>query len=163
MKNKFRLIFWITFLCLGFSCSSLISIFPHHEETNQEFEKYLTKVPINYGDLVVGFKKANGFFDVFHENQTNSTISGFCGFSLFYPHFQISINPEWWKDKTDKQRIAILIHEIGHCKYNSLHDDDKFQLGCPKTLMNTFTISNSCLEMFWGYYMWEIEERFNGN
>lgn len=160
MKNKIRLIFWTIFLSLGFSCSSLISVFPHHEKTDKEIQTYLEKLPVSSGDLVIGFKKANGIFDLIHENYYDSTISGFCGFSVFSPHFQISINPEWWKDKTEKQRLALLIHEIGHCKYKLLHDDDEFQLGCPKTLMNTFTTSNVCLEMFWGYYMWEIKERF---
>ena len=159
MKNKIRIAFWAIFLNLCFSCTSLITIFPHHDKTDVEFETYLEKIPVETGDLIIGFKEASGFLD--SQFTKGSTIAGFCGVSLFPPTAQISINPTWWKNKSEKQRLALLVHEIGHCKYAKLHNDDKIFFGCPKTLMNSFTTSKGCLDMYWDYYMWEIKRRFD--
>jgi len=163
MKNKLRIIFWVLFISSIFSCSSIVTIFPHHKKTNPEFEKYLKQLPIDSGDLIIGFKEADGILDKLHSKLDNSTIAGFCGVSIFPLTKQVSINPKWWKIKSDKQKMALLIHEIGHCKYYKGHEDRKFMLNCPLTLMNSYTVSNRCLDIFWNYYMWEIKDRFYEN
>lgn len=56
---------------------------------------------------------------------------------------QIVISEEFWFDKatTEKERIALLFHELGHCDLNRDHVESRFPNGWPKSLMFPYVIN----------------------
>ncbi len=67
-------------------------------------------IPINFGDT------------------ENPEYVGIC---LEYTNGQreIIIKQSWWQSATEEARIALIFHELGHCRLDRGHDDETFNNG----------------------------------
>ena len=70
--------------------------------------------------------------------------------------------PEIKIDRTDYallsnvRREALLFHELGHCLLNRVHDDDTYDDGRPKSLMNKYIIGEYYYSSYYDEYMREL-------
>ena len=72
---------------------------------------------------------------------------------------KITIDPTYFFKANEKQKSALIYHELGHCVCDKVHYDKKLKDGCPKSLMYQNIPWNSCLQTHWNYYIIELRER----
>ncbi|MHA1676038.1 MAG: hypothetical protein ACTSU6_02555 [Candidatus Njordarchaeales archaeon] len=106
----------------------------------QEFESYLgyqiQDIPINFMDL--------------------DTHVGVCR-SYSRGYREIHVDPTYWAKISEKQRINLIFHELGHCSLNLDHDYQILGDGCPNSFMYKSISDNFCLDKYYDHY---IEEMF---
>lgn len=68
----------------------------------------------------------------------------------------IKIKQSYWDNTSDKEKYSLIKHEIGHCDLNLKHNDEMRISGCPKSMMNTYTVSLYCLKEHWDSYISEF-------
>lgn len=70
---------------------------------------------------------------------------------------KITFNKNYWNTYSERQKTALVFHELGHCILGKLHNDTFIpRSGCPKSLMFPAIIGNKCLQMHWKYYTDEL-------
>lgn len=57
---------------------------------------------------------------------------------------RVSFKREFWNVFGYQERKLLVFHELGHCVFNKDHRDDFYTDGCPKSIMATFLITESC-------------------
>lgn len=72
---------------------------------------------------------------------------------------EIVIDPTYWATAKYYEKISTMIHEIVHCRCKIGHTEEKFEDGCPKSLMHPHSISAYCTEVHLKHYFTEIFER----
>ena len=135
------------------------------DSTDPEFIPYLIELnemsieftgkPINY-NMPINFKQISS-----SEEARCTNKKGFMSSSQ-----EIYVNPENWDLAMDERKLAILLHEIGHCVYGLDHDDSANPAGGHNSVMATQAISGNIFRKYQERYFIEfqekISERFNG-
>jgi len=121
----------------------------------------------------------NRFSMGFKKYSAGSSIAGTCHYGVN----EVDINIEWWNSyKTASERLELVFHELGHCILKRGHTEkpthkgflawmerlgfkigiftDKGYIhdGCPASFMHPYTISDTCINRHFHYY---INELFN--
>lgn len=147
-----RIILYTALFTILFSCTSLLPLRPHHTKTDEVFLPYLKRLPVQH-KTPIGFVKPSGWGLRLYEKLSGSYIVGFCGSSLIPVKRNIGINPDAWLHYSYYQRLALLLHEIGHCDFNLQHDKRLYSNGCPQSVMYPSVPSYRCLKKYWGSYV----------
>ena len=137
-----------------FSGCSIIKV--HDEELKPYVKTFGNTMGIKYSDLKdgrIGFRTLRGSYVL-----SDSAI-GVC----HYTPNKIYIDPRHWYRGyiSEKSRVALIHHELGHCYCNLVHDNEMRKNGCPVSLMAAYTTSDSCLNLHWDDYIKELKEKCN--
>lgn len=117
----------------------------------------------------------------FHEQEFSMELGGVIG--MCYYNFggptRIEIDPRWWSRADEKERWALIYHELGHCVCNLDHPEivdswfinwlhrqgvktvhqipDPYLVdGCERTLMHPYILNSSCVAKHEAYYRTEL-------
>lgn len=83
--------------------------------------------------------------------------SGVCIHGVY--HKTILIDLIIWESLNDHKRQALLLHEIGHCKFKLKHNDNLKDDNCPVSIMH-FSIVNVLSTECWDLYKDEYIQEF---
>jgi hypothetical protein len=115
------------------------------------FESFYGK---KIGDISIGFAPIDG------------SIIGRC--TIWSNGFrQITLDPEYWAQSSERSRIGLVFHELGHCKLNRDHNNDTFYYSgtsisgrVPSSLMNQYNFFSDFYAELENFY---TQELFNPN
>lgn len=115
--------------------------------TDIVFQKYLDQLPLSSHTPIV------------FEDKTNN-IAGTCT-SWSDGYSEIQIDRTYWNKINDMLRLELLAHEIGHCDYGLMHNDNLKPNGCPVSVMYSTNFNEingvNCFENDFNYYMEQFE------
>ena len=89
---------------------------------------------------------------MFADHQDN--IIGVC-----YPYTaipMITIDRKYWWAANERQRTALIFHELGHCVLGRAHVDSVERDGCATSLMNSIAEFAGCFPEQYGRYLLEL-------
>lgn len=124
---------------------------PYLQELNEKSLAYTGKefkssVPINFKDL------------------GNTGEKGLCHHKRGFQSsaWEIFIDPVAWQLGNDNTRLALLMHEIGHCDYYKGHDDTRlagFEDGSfPNSIMTTDELNGQVFKLLEEHYFKQFME-----
>lgn len=70
----------------------------------------------------------------------------------------IEIDKEFWDQSDDLAREELIYHELGHCAMGLGHDNSSLPDGCPKSIMNEYTLG-ACYGTHHGEYIADLRSR----
>ena len=150
-RHIINIVILLIFFVLGTNCSSYFL-----DSNDIELIPYQYKVAKILDEKLDNIDHISLSFRTLQNNK--SSVIGMC----FYPTVSIYIDPTfWYKDsRTEKEKLALILHEYGHCYCYVEHDNriNKNKL-CPISLMQDHLPSNSCLEKYWNEYIIDLKSR----
>lgn len=126
-----------------------LTIDPTFQDLISRFEKDGNRT---IKDLVVKF----GYIST-PGGKPGTYVVGECEQGLGTP--TVTILPAYWNSATDLQREELMYHELGHCILERDHVEEELSDGCPVSIMDPYTIEESCLIAHHAEY---IKELFKG-
>lgn len=69
---------------------------------------------------------------------------------------EINIKKEYWDWASDKERLFLIIHELGHCDMLKEHNNILLSDGCYGSIMNQTVSNRSCVEKHYRYLLDEM-------
>jgi hypothetical protein len=89
--------------------------------------------------------------------RSNLEIVGFC-YRWPFTRPEIRVRKMAWEFLNEKQRLALLYHELGHCALNREHTDTELTalFETPTSLMSPYLVSESDLNKRYDYYISEL-------
>lgn len=98
----------------------------------------------------VGKRGDIGKYRIIFMSQYSQNVAGSCN----YLTNTIEVNPNSWYnyERTSKERINLLFHELGHCMCGLQHDDSTRDDNCPDNLMFPALITKKCLDKYFHEY-----------
>ena len=139
----------------GTSCSLFVP-----REMDSVLKPYVIKfsadmgIPMNNLEkITVRFKSLS---DVDADNEEGSVI-GRCDYSKS----EVTIDPDFFYSMgtTERRRVALIHHELGHCYCYEGHNDSVREDGCPVSIMNSMLPGYMCLRKHWESYKRELKDR----
>jgi hypothetical protein len=89
-------------------------------------------------------------FDILTNNQVGVCQTWSNGYR------EIRIEKAYWEAATEKEKIELVFHELGHCQQGRGHTSTYLTDGCPVSLMDPYTLDLWCLDTHWDYYIEEL-------
>ena len=165
MKKVFLLLTLIVFS----ACSKTIKVYEIDPQLKPYYDSFIAYGKINNQD----FSKTDNVIIQFETLQSSiSTMVGSCsrlsGFDQKNPLYSeyldvpvIRIDPTFFKNASEKARLNLIFHELGHCFLNRSHDETMTIYGYPKSFMYPnifFEHDNSQVmnQLFEVYYVPEL-------
>jgi hypothetical protein len=56
----------------------------------------------------------------------------------------VEVRRDYWEMLSETSRKVLIFHELGHCIFNRIHRNDVYDDNCPKSIMSTYLMSDSC-------------------
>lgn len=120
--------------------------------TNPIFQPYISEFESYYGASVAAVPIAF--------SKLEPTIAGVCHYLKVgngpIEWGYIEIDQEYWKEISEKQKIDLIFHELGHCVLGRDHVTPNGVEWCPKSFMNPSVMSDYCLENHYDDYIKEM-------
>jgi hypothetical protein len=69
---------------------------------------------------------------------------------------EILISSPYWQYASEREKISLVFHELGHCHQHRAHTNTYLGDSCPVSLMDPYTVSQWCLDEHWDYYIDEL-------
>jgi len=88
-------------------------------------------------------------------------VEGDTYIGMCYPIVSIiHINPKFWYDSTDAEKVLLLRHELEHCvNFSLLHRSHKeLDDGCPASAFEPYIPNVFCANDHYEYYMQEMDD-----
>ena len=161
------------------SCADILRVKRAHKGIDPEFKPYIEEfIYISKGKV-----KKEDFKNLtigFHNYKPNDSTAGTCWeYGILT---EIDISEKWWKENPSIfQRQELVFHELGHCILHRAHTSPPeyssgfvswfekilFKLkiltkkgylsdGCPSSIMHPYTLSESCINKNYYYYIDEL-------
>lgn len=143
--NKFKLsiLFILPWLFLGCGTFKALIIEEEFKPFYEKFEEYYGMYP----QVSIKMAKDENFT---HDNKT--VIIGTCS----HNRNLIKINEHYWPRFTDKQKLILIFHELGHCFLKRKHNNYILPDTCPYSIMNKKMISDKCIRNNFEHYIKEL-------
>lgn len=110
----------------------------------QAFNRPVTNLSMEFMDLDMG------------------RVAAFCRVWTFGKR-ELVFDIKYWNNISEKQRISLFFHEVGHCEGDLDHDESIKEDGyCPNSFMYPSVLSNECLNNHWDHYIKELDNKLNG-
>jgi hypothetical protein len=129
---------------------------PERKVTHSDFVPYLKALEKDLGKVGVPI--------VYGKAKEDERWVGVCYKWRGSSYREIAIDSKYWAGASESARYQLLLHEIGHCKYDRGHDDSYSQLDqliCPNSVMTTYVFSSEdlfdCFDPNFDYYVNEIK------
>lgn len=177
----------ILIVCLLLNSCTIIRFKPKYEGINPEIKPYVEEfVHASKGKITKSHIEnlSMELVNMRSDNYFKRSV-GICWWTL-NGNREIEINSSSWRWRTDKSRMSLIFHELGHCVYHRVHSMDipsptkwyenlwnfingklvdigffenyeYYEDGCPKSLMYPTTIYDRCVELHYNDY---VEEMF---
>lgn len=102
---------------------------PEKKTTDKTFLPYLDELYKDIGSIksVV----------VFGDSKIRESWVGKCTQWSNSSYKEITIDRKYWDNASEGKRYQLLLHEIGHCKYNKGHNDEHTNK-CPNSVMRSY-------------------------
>lgn len=68
----------------------------------------------------------------------------------------IEIDKKAWPNFSKKERISLIFHEIGHCRFKLKHRDKLLPDYCSSSIMSTHMNSEYCMNKHYDHYLEEL-------
>lgn len=139
-------------------CSGAVDIFyrgdkPDRKSTHVDFIPYLQVLERDLGNIDIPV--------VYGSAKEGETWVGACYKWKYSSYREIVIDTKYWISASESARYQLLLHEIGHCKYDKGHNDTYDIFSCPKSVMTTYIFSTTelfdCFDPKFDYYVNEIK------
>ena len=113
----------------------------HFEE---QFQMTLHGVSINFDNLTS------------YDGNDNLNTIGICT-----PTGNMYIDKKFFENASERERLSVIYHEIGHCIFYWEHDDRMMNDYCPASIMTPVIPINYCLDFHWENYIEEYRDKIN--
>lgn len=168
----------ILLLFIQTSCSSVeIRMVKKHKGIDPSFKPYIEEFKyLSRGK--VKDKDFEGLSIGFRDYAKNVNTVGTCHYTVF----EIDINKKWWNSyyRSFEEKYELIFHELGHCVLKRGHTEIPshngflawlerigFRLGlfsqkgylkdgCPASIMHPYTLSQTCMNRHYYYYINEL-------
>lgn len=177
---------YIVIICLLLSSCTLIRVKPKHKGINPELESYveefiyasngkITEEHLNHLSMEITDVRTSKYF---------AYSAGVCWWTLS-GHREIELNWGSWIWRSDKGRMSLVFHELGHCLCHRLHSMsihyptewyeklwnsinnglqtigvfesyEFYPDGCPQSLMYPQVVPDYCIELHYNDYVKEM-------
>lgn len=125
---------------------------PERKSTHADFKPYIQALEKDLGEIRVPIVYGNAAAD---ENWV-----GLCTKWRRSSYREITIDRDYWNKSSDLARYQLLLHEIGHCKFDRDHNE-AYNGNCPESVMKSYMFSSSelerCFDPEFDYYVHEIK------
>ena len=71
---------------------------------------------------------------------------------------RITFRKDMWDAFGYQEKKILVFHELGHCVFDRDHRDDVYPDGCPKSIMATFLLRESCFTLHHSDLIKELRE-----
>jgi hypothetical protein len=111
--------------------------YPKKHKTHSDFYPYVDLFEQYYGEIKTPIIYGNAEKD---ENWVGKCTVWSSGYR------EITIDKTYWENIGESARQQLILHELGHCKFNRDHNNNFFDNGCPNSVMTSYVFSYSNLE-----------------
>jgi hypothetical protein len=149
MRNIAGLLILTSFV----SCSKINDVFYRHDNpdrksTHADFKPYLQVLEADVGNVHIPVIYGNA--------ADNENWVGKCTKWTRSSYREITIDRDYWSKASDSAKYQLLLHEIGHCKFDRGHEDSHSD-SCPVSIMRSWVFSQSelfhCFDVKFNYYI----------
>lgn len=113
---------------------------PYIQEFEYFYKESTSHAPIAFADL--------------EEKIAGVCYRSFVGSSLIYAYMKI--DKTYWPKMSEKQKINLIFHELGHCVLQRDHVSSDSVRECPSSFMHDTVMSDYCLDKYYDDYIKEM-------
>lgn len=125
---------------------------PDMKSTHSDFKPYVQTLQNYLGTIHAPI--------VYGESPQDENWVGLCTKWRQSSYREITIDRDYWNKSSDLARYQLLLHEIGHCKFDRDHNE-AYNGNCPESVMKSYMFSSSelerCFDPEFDYYVHEIK------
>jgi hypothetical protein len=71
---------------------------------------------------------------------------------------QITIDPYFWANSDEDARTNLILHELGHCRFDRDHETSLLSSGIPESLMFPTLLGGTAFNDYYDYYLRELAD-----
>jgi hypothetical protein len=120
-----------------------------------EFEPYIRFIPMTISSIIKDSHLVVKFGDI-----KDREVLAFCAkdYDLFgnVNRRLVLVDKTHWDRLLPKSRQILILHELGHCLFNSKHDETLRADGCPQSMMYPTLVSTSCIDKYYAEYVLQL-------
>lgn len=110
--------------------------------TDAEFSEYIVQFEIDYAYYLDIDYSASDIPVTFSDKLDKKYLGACYYYGKNHQWREIKISRKLWQDLDNKQRQALIYHELGHCALNREHRDEYYR-SFPISIMNTYHIAEN--------------------
>ena len=152
---RISLLTGLLFASMMYGCS-LVPQGPRDGALTSYVESFFNEMDIDkevMDEYKISFRSLDAFND---KDEPDRIVIGIC-----YEYKKtMYIHPEFWygSSESERRKTGLVYHELAHCVCSSNHVKDKFDDGCPTSLMYPTLPNNMCLRRHWNSYMTKLKK-----